>query len=437
MKIFDYFLKNFSIFYELPENTISYGEEKNAKIVIKKQPDTNFFTNGNFVTDFTYKTWKNKKIPFLFAKDSKDEIITKQNGKIFINYDIVASAFYILSGYSELVSGKKDSLNRFKYRSSLIEKLNIIDLPVVNYYYDILYTALKEIDKKIKPKKIWEEYDFAAFLSHDIDVCKSGWLEDGKFLLKKRNLIGFSKLLLKKISGKDNWFNFNEIIDLEKTYQAKSTFFFLAKKGKTANLKNADYEITEPKMRQVLNFIKDKGFEIAIHGSFGTSINEKKFKTELDKMNFKVSGNRFHFLMFDNLKTPSVLAKNNMEYDSTLGFAEHIGFRRGTCYPFYLYDFANNKITNVLEIPLIVMDATLKYEKYMNLSPENALYKIKPIIEEVKKFNGIFSILWHNTFFTSFKYAGWKNVYVRILKYLKNENAMLTNGKTIVRKIKR
>lgn len=65
---------------------------------------------------------------------------------------------------------------------------------------------------------------------------------------------------------------------------------------------------------------------------------------------------------------------------------------------------------NVLEVPLIVMDTTLKSNIYMNLSPEEGLSKIINLMHKVKKYNGIFTLLWHNTSFYSGGWAEWEHI---------------------------
>ena len=104
-----------------------------------------------------------------------------------------------------------------------------------------------------------------------------------------------------------------------------------------------------------------------------THLNGEQLKTEIKKLNTdSVIGNRFHFLMFDPLKSVSVLEDSNIEYDTSFKFCRTIGFRRGTCFPFYLYNFETDNISPVVEIPLIVMDSSLSNEKYMGLSKEDS-----------------------------------------------------------------
>ena len=139
--------------------------------------------------------------------------------------------------------------------------------------------------------------------------------------------------------------------------------------------------------------------------------------------------------MFDTAKTTGILEKSGIKYDTSLGFAECTGFRRGTCHPFYLYDFEQNKTSTVLEIPLIVMDTTLRNKKYMGFAPEKTREDIFKLVDEVKKFNGIFSLLWHNTYFSEYKFTGWKQIYLDILEYCKNNHALMTTCRDIYERV--
>jgi len=89
----------------------------------------------------------------------------------------------------------------------------------------------------------------------------------------------------------------------------------------------------------------------------------------------------------------------------------------------------------VVEIPLIVMDTSLSSGKYMRLDREEALQKVCELMDETEKFNGVFTLLWHNTSFSDYKYTGWRKVYIDILAYGLKKNGLLTNGKDIYERI--
>ncbi len=431
--IFEYVIENFKLFYRFDKTFINYGDNNNGRVIIKNKINDFFINKKNDINpnNVIWKKWKNTNIPFLFDNDGTKEIIEITEQKTVINYDIIGSAFYFLSGWNEYISDNKDEFGRITFSNSIIKKLGIVEIPVVNYYFDILFTALKTVSKA-EMIKYNKNSKFVTVLTHDIDTCKSAWLEGGASEFKKKHFLNIPYLIFKKLTGHDLWMNFQEISKIDLSYGKTSSFYFLPKKGKTGNWKNADYKIKSKNIKTQIFKLIDKGHEIGVHGSFGTHLSTKELTHDINKIGINnVIGNRFHFLMFDVIKTVNVLSSSNIKYDTTLGFAEHIGFRRGTCYPFYLYDFQNSKTSDVLEIPLILMDASLKYKQYMNLDTKESLKKVKPVIDEIVKFNGFFTILWHNTFFSRYKYTGWKQVYISILDYCKKNNSVFTSGKDV------
>ena len=442
MDIFTYFLHNYRLYDDTGHISIGYGIREKSDIQIVKSVGDDFWNEklGVSSQNIVWKKWNGVEIPFLFENDDTAEIITIENGCIYINYDIVASTFYFLSGWDEITNPGKDEYGRIAYEQSIIKTLGIAHIPVVNYYFDILHYATSQFPKKNQKSKIknqkWNDHSFAVALTHDIDNCMTAWIEGSFSELKRGRLFSIPGLVLKRFISSDDWFNFDLISSIEKQYNARSTFFFLPEKGKTNQWKNADYDVCHQKIRNTIRKLEDDGFEIGVHGSFGTHGDMQKLKKEISKINAtSIIGSRFHFLMFDPEKTTGILENSGIKYDSSLGFAEHIGFRRGTCYPFFLFDFAQNKISAVLEIPLIVMDTTLRNKKYMGFTPEQTRDKIFKLVDEVKKFNGVFTLLWHNTFFSDYKFTGWKQIYLNILEYCNNNNALMTTNRNIYEKI--
>jgi len=79
-----------------------------------------------------------------------------------------------------------------------------------------------------------------------------------------------------------------------------------------------------------------------------------------------------------------------------------IGFRCGVCYEYSVFDILNRKRLNLKEKPLIVMEGSfVTYQP--NTTPKEMENKIKNLISEVKKYNGEFVYLWHNSSF----YGSW------------------------------
>ena len=68
------------------------------------------------------------------------------------------------------------------------------------------------------------------------------------------------------------------------------------------------------------------------------------------------------------------------------------------------------------QIPLTVMDITLfAYQKYNTFEAGKA---VRSFIQEIKKFNGLFTLLWHNTFLDEDEFTGIQDFYYHLLNYL-------------------
>ena len=111
--------------------------------------------------------------------------------------------------------------------------------------------------------------------------------------------------------------------------------------------------------------------------------------------------------MFDIKNSWNILEKNKIKYDLSLGFPEVMGFRCGICYPFKVFDLKRKKKLNVTEIPLNIMDVTIT--GYMiGLENEKKDKIISDVINNIKKYNGILNLLWHNNSYVD--YSTDKNV---------------------------
>lgn len=428
-----YVIDLFRRIYQVPSKIkVNYGAYQPSGVAISS---SGVLENAEFSIDYQtviWKEWVGEQIPFLF--DSEDsELFTRSDFNIKVNFDVIASAFYFLSSWQEKIYfAEQPEDGRFPYINSIQHKLGIPHIPVVNYYFDIIRNAIEQFYGIALKPSIKPEHKPSVFLSHDIDVTGKAWLIGSYHELRKGKIASALNLLSRKfIQGKDAWLNLDEILHYEYQDNIRSTFFLIPRKGKYEGIQNADYDLTSKKFQQQIESIEENNCEVALHGSSGTHYNAQRFSEDLHRLNQGAIGNRFHFLKYDVIKTPALLQYSGVKYDSTLGFAEHYGFRNGFCFPFNLYDIENDKPLDVVEIPLIFMDATMRQKNYMNLSKPEILKAAETILRETKKFNGIFSLLWHNTYFSEYKYTGWKEILDDLIRLLKSENFQFQTGKEI------
>lgn len=270
---------------------------------------------------------------------------------------------------------------------------------------------------------------FAVCLTHDIDFVYFSKLSiaynTAKSLAHGQIKSAF-KLLFKNMYKKWNpWWNFKDIMALEEKYGAKSSFYFITSSKNIDNRINYNIEDLENELGEIL----DGGWEVGLHGGYYAynsidEIKNEKKKLE-DVLGKKVIGYRNHFLRFKVPDTWSLLEKVGFKYDTTFGYADTVGFRNGMCHPFKPFNLSTNEEINILEISLNIMDGTLF--DYMNLDMEGAWEITKLLIDTVEKYNGVITILWHNTEMVDEKLK----LYEKILKYCYEKGAWMTSGEEI------
>jgi len=319
--------------------------------------------------------------------------------------DWLASAFYMVNSFQEYSSESNseltDNYGRFRYDKSYQHKFDCIEDNLVQEYFDrFCITHLPSIQPVTtsKPTRV--------FLSHDIDTVYGSFNQDGMWAIKNGRPDIILKLVMNELLRRPHYKNIDRIAKLHDEHELKSTFFWLATKEVGSNgVKNADYNISH--LEDQLKHSKSNGLH---KSSYTTSFDE-----ELKMLPFSTSLNRYHFLKFNLPEAWDKLDAAGLKLDASLGFAPRYGFRNNYGLPFKPYNIATASSYGFVEVPLNVMDGTL--HRYMNIPLKETANRIIGFIEK-NKTNSIISILWHNTYFTDYKYAGYLEEYKKVLLYL-------------------
>jgi hypothetical protein len=172
---------------------------------------------------------------------------------------------------------------------------------------------------------------------------------------------------------------------------------------------DGDYDIHHPDMMRLWEEILRRGHRIGVHPSYNSYRSADVLKREHERVlsmlrQFGVQTEalpvRMHYLRFDPKVTPSLLAEAGFSSDSTLGFADRSGFRRGTSRPFRLWDLERDRPLDLEEHPLIAMDATLLRPSYENLDREPLVARMDRLASWCRRAGGEMTILWHNNYFS-------------------------------------
>ena len=365
-----------------------------------------------------------KNLPIIFGNPSLKKAETNENKSILCGIDIFSSSFFMLTRWEEYVNKQRDSHNRFPSTESLAYKFNLLDRPIVNEYIYFLHALLKKIGFKESVKK----REYKMLVTHDVDVplrytnWKSGLVEIVRDISVRKNPVLACKNVFLKLKSllkfsKDPYDTFDFLMNLSDKHGLKSYFFFMAK-GNT-HFDNG-YSLDSPKITALIDRIKQKGHFIGIHPTYNTYNDVNQFtkeKNELKKASNMTCVNfgRQHFLRFEAPTTWQIWEDNNMKWDSTLSYADREGFRCGVCYEFPVFNFLTRKELNLYEKPLIVMEGSFTtYQKH--ISKQDMIDKIVNLQNKVRKYNGTFVILWHNSSFNTPAWNKYKGVYEYIIE---------------------
>jgi hypothetical protein len=147
-----------------------------------------------------------------------------------------------------------------------------------------------------------------------------------------------------------------------------------------------------------------------------------------------VVGIRQHYLRFKPGHTAQIQSDAGLRYDASLGFSEYEGFRNSYCCPFRFFDFQNHRSMDYWEIPLTFMDVTHFYHRKLNM--EQSARAIRSLAAEVARFNGVFSLLWHNSIFNEREFPGITAHYLGMLDHMKALGMEGLTGKEIIERMK-
>lgn len=384
----------------------------------------------------------------IYSKDEKLYIRKDFHNKKIIetNIDIISDIFFMLTRYEEVVNNEindREPHKRFSATESLAYKNNFLQRPIVNEHIDLIWEFINSFNLSYIRKKWWGDKEFVACLTHDVDhIQKYKSFKEVirpafSFILKQGKPNRGLKLLFNSLSGyeKDPYNTFDYIIDLEKSYGFTSSFYFMSGRN---NKFDGSYDINDSRIKDLIEEVEKEGFEAGYHCSYDSYLDEHMVQEEKSILDIlirnKPYGGRQHFLRFKAPYSWRNQEKAGLLYDTTLGFADAEGFRCGTCFPFKPYDILEDRILNIYELPLMVMEASLRNANYRNYSAEEGLEVTKKLIDTVKKHNGVFTLLYHNSSFDAFEvlWDGWKETYEGTMEYLHESNCYGLSGREVI-----
>ncbi|PHM26219.1 polysaccharide deacetylase family protein [Xenorhabdus budapestensis] len=359
-----------------------------------------------------------RSIPAPGITNFPNQLIELKNQSAIINYDILGLIYWMLNRLEEIGRTDLDNHQRFPAIASHAYKYGYLERPIVDEWLHILGQVIQKVWPNLKLRK----HEFNIKISHDVDTPSlyafQPWSSIGRImaghLIKRHDLKAFInapyiKLASqKKLHSADIYNTFNWLMTISENNKLQSAFYFIC--GRTDTSKDADYEPDHPIIRDLMRRIHARGHEIGLHPSYSTyqkpyliDSEAKRLKRICDEEGIKQSvwGGRMHYLRWEHPTTLQAWNDAGMDYDTTLGYADHPGFRCGTCYEYPGFNPMTQEILKIQIRPLIVMECTILTSRYLNMGYSQAAYdKIEKIKSTCRKVSGCFTLLWHNSSFT-------------------------------------
>jgi hypothetical protein len=353
-----------------------------------------------------------RPLPVLFGEPAERAPWRVTANGLELAIDVFGSAFYLLTRYEEVVQGSRDRHERFPASASLAAGGGFLDRPIVDEYVDVLWMAIEFLWAGVsRPSST-----FQLQLTHDVD---EPWATFGRSLGTVAHAVGGDFLVrrdpnlaarragsfFRAQTGRVDWDPFNTfdfLMGTSELHGLQSTFYFMS--GNAAGDMDGSYQLSDPPVKRLLQSVHNRGHEIGLHASYASYRSDEMIRAEFDALKVACSeigvdqptwSVRQHYLRFENPGTWVSQDSAGLDYDSTLGFADQIGFRAGTCREYPAFDLIRHRKLLLRERPLLVMDATLF--GYMGLDLDDAVSRTKAIVSLCRRHRGQAVILYHNS----------------------------------------
>ena len=345
-----------------------------------------------------------ENIPLLFGTPE----IERFNDTLVVHADIIASSFFLLSRYEEIVRRNvRDEHGRFPGKESLPYRAGFINRPIVDLYGKLLCKWLANTGITLETEK--QPFLSKIYLTHDVDepfYCRT-WSNVFRIVSKGTPLREAIRLKMGRFET-DPYNTFPWILNEDKRFCDKhpdTQVIFFFKTGGKAKQDRPHYSLNDKDIRSLMQLISRYDARIGLHSSYESSGSSRQLAVETERFRQidnpqKSPFHRSHFLASREPEHMNRIEQAGFTDDFTVGYADVVGFRLGTAHAVRYINPVEMRLSPTLHLhPLVIMDSTLSSGKYMGLSENEAFTHCRSIIEEIKQVNGELVVLWHNSSF--------------------------------------
>ncbi|MFC2114360.1 polysaccharide deacetylase family protein, partial [Bacteroidota bacterium] len=352
------------------------------------------------------------EIPVYFKTD---------NSETDVPFDILAASFYIVTEYEKYSKQVLDKHGRYLEVAYPSFEKGVHNLPVVQDYAELLWSKLTAMHPDLQR----EDNAFSWEVGIDVDqpwaFLNKGWrgLAGGINDLIRTDFENLKNRFRSWIKKEDPYHTF---ADINALLPGKSLIYFFLLNHDSKY--DSFFTYKSKAYKQLITQLRESSPRLGIHPSYTSFLSKQAIKTEksiLEEISRKkVNFGRQHYLRNRLPKTRQIYLESGIFHDYNGCMIHACGFRNGMAIAFPWFDLSANEMTNLLVHPVMAMDVSLK--DYMQLTPQEALSRLRDMIDITRKYKGTFNLLWHNSSLSEIHgWQGWKDVFIEVVSELKRD----------------
>lgn len=348
---------------------IAYGPQVAAGDFQLKMPaQTCFYAvparKGSFYLN-TYD-WQGRQIYAVEPREKADVTPLLKEGHF--QADLLESIFFHISRYEEVFAteGEQGEAGWLREDDHLLVRYQLAQQPVVD---QLIATFLQLITGQ-EPSRAT-----TYSLTHDVD-----------FLFRYPNPLAFLKALAGAVYRSEGFGIFRDHVNRYRAIrsgQERDPYdcfdwllsghpdwsrkqLYLMAGGETPY--DNHYRPEHPHLLDVIQEARKKGYTIGLHPSYNAALKNELFREEKahleNILGEPVMESRQHWLRFHWDTTPLLLEQHGIKTDASLGYRRRLGFRCGTGFPYFPYNFSEERAYYWLELPLACMESAAIHQAY-------------------------------------------------------------------------
>ena len=353
---------------------------------------------------------------------------------ILFSADLVSESHRLLSGAFEAGTGT-DEHGRHNPPAPAAYRT-----PAVSFHFNLIAGAVRRVFERagiplLRVPRWPGSAPMALFLSHDVDAVRK-WTgkrvlyELARSALRRENPCPTLRSIAAGLRGRDPYWRFDELLELEAEFSFPSTWFFAPFGGdydRRTRPVDPVYRRPATELAEAFGRIRDRGCEIGLHGVRNAFVEAGELGRQLEQLEShagaRLDGLRFHYLMFRHGSTYPAAAEAGVRYDASRGFSDRAGFRDGMAAPWF--PFAEG--SDLVELPLHCMDGLFLHAP----DPETASAEVLETFRLARAARGMFSFLLHPGCLDPLEIPGLEAFYRNLLSRARDEGCIGMTGRQL------